>query len=115
MKKKEPEFQFNSKATRKIQDEIVFSISVFAENIACYEVKLKKDNTHIGSIHYSKITRTYSYHPVPDLFIYYTTTMLNIIGKAITNADKYMIKKEDLNKTATEIMENKKISGKNQT
>lgn len=109
MKKNRPDDQCQFKINEFTDDNLVFTLSEMPENIAGFEVHLVNGLVHIGSIHYSKITKKYSFHPIKDKFIYYTDHMLQSLSSVTSGANKAVRKNKDITDEAIKTLEKKNI------
>jgi len=50
-------------------------------------VRSMPDSTEIGLIHYSFCDKTYSYHPYPNVFCYYSASLLKSLYMIIKSLD----------------------------
>lgn len=94
-----------------IDDNLVFNLIEMTDNNIDFEVRLINGLIVIGTIHYSKISRKYSYHPELKHYIYYTPHMLDALSKVTEGANKALLNCKDISKEIAKILEKKKIPG----
>jgi len=80
-------FEINETVFVNSDDNITFIAAQYLDNVSGFEVYTGSHRVHIGAIHYSKLSKKYSYHTDTGKFIYYSANMLSSIANMVKTSN----------------------------